>query len=161
MLLTVCSKTADPEILKEKYSASFIDELKRQITEEISRAMSVEGLEESTLELQLAFEPGTFMEHTSENVTYRRRLITDKLCQPRDFWVKWTRLDGAVAYTVSDEVSSETVAPAANILQHWGIIAPNLIPIVLICVTTTFLVFAVSGLVTKQLLKKKGGADNG
>ena len=53
------------------------------------------------------------------------------------------------------------VAPAANILQHWGIIAPNLIPIVLICVTTTFLVFAVSGLVTKQLLKKKGGADNG
>lgn len=108
-MLTVCSKTADPEILKEKYSASFIDELKRQITEEISRAMSVEGLEESTLELQLAFEPGTFMEHTSENVTYRRLLITDKLCQPRDFWVKWTRLDGAVAYTVSDEVSSETV----------------------------------------------------
>lgn len=52
------------------------------------------------------------------------------------------------------------VAPAANILQHWGLIAPNLVPIVLICVTTTFLVFAVSGLVTKLLLKKKGGADN-
>ena len=109
MFLTVRSKTADPGILKEKYSASFVDELSRQITKEISRAMSVEGLNESSLELQLVFEPGTYMEHTSENVTYRRLLMTDKLCQPRDFWVKWTRLDGAVAYTVSDEVTAETV----------------------------------------------------
>lgn len=53
------------------------------------------------------------------------------------------------------------VAPAANILQYWGIIAPNVVPIVLISVVSTFLVFAVSGLVTKWLLKKKGGAENG
>lgn len=53
------------------------------------------------------------------------------------------------------------VAPAANILQHWGIIAPNAVPIVVICVSTTFLVFAVSGFVTNWLLKKKGGAENG
>ena len=109
MLLTVLSKTADSDMLKDKYAESFVNELSRQITEEISRAMSVSGLDESTLELQLVFEPGTYMEHTSENVTYRRLMITDKLCQPRDFWVKWTRLDGAVAYTVSDEVTSETI----------------------------------------------------
>ena len=53
------------------------------------------------------------------------------------------------------------VAPAANILRHWGLIAPSLVPILVICVSTTFLVFAVSGLVTKLLLKKKGGTDNG
>jgi holin-like protein len=53
------------------------------------------------------------------------------------------------------------VAPAANILQHWGIIAPNVVPIVAISVLTTFLVFAVSGLATKWLLKKKGGGENG
>lgn len=53
------------------------------------------------------------------------------------------------------------VAPAANILQNWGVIAPNVIPIVVISVSTTFLVFAVSGLVTQWLLKKKGGAKNG
>lgn len=53
------------------------------------------------------------------------------------------------------------VAPAANILQHWGIIAPNVVPIVVISVSTTFLVFAVSGLVTQWLLKKKGGNKNG
>lgn len=53
------------------------------------------------------------------------------------------------------------VAPAANILQYWGIIAPGAVPIILISVLTTFLVFAVSGLVTKLLLKKKGGAQHG
>lgn len=53
------------------------------------------------------------------------------------------------------------VAPAANILQHWGIIAPSAAAILVISVVSTFLVFAVSGLVTKLLLKKKGGAENG
>lgn len=49
------------------------------------------------------------------------------------------------------------VAPAANILLHWGIIAPSVVPIMVISVFTTFLVLAVSGLVTKWLLGKKGG----
>ena len=52
------------------------------------------------------------------------------------------------------------VAPAANILQYWGVIAPDLVPIVVIVVASTFVVFTVSGLVTKLLLKK-GGERNG
>ena len=51
------------------------------------------------------------------------------------------------------------VAPTVSILSYWGIIAPNLVPIIVIVVVTTFLVFAVSGLVTKALLPKKGGED--
>ena len=46
------------------------------------------------------------------------------------------------------------VAPAASILSHWGVIAPNLVAICVITVVTTFLVFAVSGLVTKLMLKR-------
>ena len=52
------------------------------------------------------------------------------------------------------------VAPAVNILQYWGVIAPDLGGIIVIVVVSTFLVFAVAGLVTKLLLKK-GGEDNG
>ena len=51
------------------------------------------------------------------------------------------------------------VAPAVNILQYWGVIAPDLVPITVIVVVSTFLVFAVAGLVTKLLLKK-GGEGN-
>ena len=47
------------------------------------------------------------------------------------------------------------VAPAAGILSHWGVIAPNLVAICVITVVTTFLVFAVSGLVTKLMRGKK------
>ncbi len=47
------------------------------------------------------------------------------------------------------------VAPAVNILGHWEIIAPNLTAILVIVVVSTFVVFAVSGLVTKLFLKKK------
>lgn len=52
------------------------------------------------------------------------------------------------------------VAPAANVLQHWGIIGPSAVEILLISVVSTFLVFAVSGLMPNLLLKKKGGAEN-
>lgn len=52
------------------------------------------------------------------------------------------------------------VAPAVGILEHWGILAPNLLPICMIVVVSTVLVFAVSGLVTK-LLQKKGGESHG
>lgn len=51
------------------------------------------------------------------------------------------------------------VAPAVNILENWGVIAPNLIPIVVVMLVSTFIVFIVSGVVT-QLFLKKGGAQD-
>ena len=47
------------------------------------------------------------------------------------------------------------VAPAANILQHWGLITPHLIPICVITLVSTVVVFLVSGWVT-QLFTGKG-----
>ena len=101
--------TDDPVFLSGKYSQTFVDELARQITAEFARVLGITGIENSTMELQLVFAPGTYLEHTSENVTYRRLLLVDKGCQARDFWVKWTRLDGAVGYKVSDHVSSDSI----------------------------------------------------
>ncbi len=51
------------------------------------------------------------------------------------------------------------VAPAVKIMAYWGIIKENWIPICAIIVLSTFVVFAVSGLVTKWL--RKGAKDNG
>ena len=53
------------------------------------------------------------------------------------------------------------VPPAVRILEYWGIIGPSIAAIAIISVSTTFLVFAVSGLVTQFIIKKKGGKDNG
>ena len=53
------------------------------------------------------------------------------------------------------------VPPAVRILEYWGIIGPNVAAIAIIAVFTTFLVFAVSGLVTQWVIKKKGGKENG
>ena len=53
------------------------------------------------------------------------------------------------------------VAPAVKILQYWGLIAPNLAAICIIIVVSTFLVFTVSGLVTKWIQTRKGGRKNG
>ena len=52
------------------------------------------------------------------------------------------------------------VAPAANILRYWGVIAPDLAAIITIIAVSTVVVFAVAGLVT-QLLLKKGGEGHG
>jgi len=95
--------------LSGKYSQTFVDEMARQLTPSIEAAMSVKGLAESPLELVLVFAPDTYLEHTSENVTYRRLLLTDKSSAPRDFWVKWTRLDGAVGYSVSSNVDGQSI----------------------------------------------------
>lgn len=51
------------------------------------------------------------------------------------------------------------VAPAVNILTNWGVIAPNLVSIVVIMVVSTFIVFIVSGVVTQLLLRKDGEKD--
>lgn len=92
-------------ILSGKYSQTFIDEMTRQITRVIAKACGVKGLEESSIEIDIAFAPNTYMEHTSENVTYRRLLISAKGCTARDFWIKWTRLGSSVAFSVNDNVS--------------------------------------------------------
>ena len=107
--LRVETTASDITRLSGKYSQTFVDELARQITAAIGSAMSVEGLADSSLELSLVFASGTYMEHISENVTYRRLILSDGSSAPRDFWIKWTRLDGAVAYSVSASVGQENI----------------------------------------------------
>ena len=46
------------------------------------------------------------------------------------------------------------VAPAVRILEYWGVIGPFAAQIIAICVISTYLVFAVSALVTQWLMKK-------
>ena len=43
-----------------------------------------------------------------------------------------------------------------KILEYWGIISQNAVAIITITVLSTFLVFAVSGLVTQLLMKRRG-----
>ena len=107
--LSVEALTDDVTLLAGKYSQTFVDEMAHQITAVLCRTLGVEDFKRSTMELQLVFAPGTYLEHTSENVTYRRLLLVDKGCQARDFWIKWTRLDAAVGFSVSDTVSADTV----------------------------------------------------
>ena len=109
MKLNIETPSPDPTFLSGRYSQTFVDEMARQLTVKISEAMSVSGLDASTVSLSLIFAPATYMEHTSENVTYRRLLIADNASAPRDFWVKWTREDGAMAYSVSDHVNAESI----------------------------------------------------
>ena len=52
------------------------------------------------------------------------------------------------------------VTPAVKILQYWNLISDRLGQIITIMVVSTFVVFTVSGLVTKAL-RKKGDKDNG
>lgn len=107
--LDIQAATADPTFLSGRYSQTFVDEMRRQITRAIEKETGVAGLADSSVELSLVFAPDTYMEHTSENVTYRRLLISAKGCAARDFWVKWTRLDASVAYSVKDAVSCEQI----------------------------------------------------
>ena len=51
------------------------------------------------------------------------------------------------------------VAPAVNLLSYFDVIAPALVPIVVIVVVSTVVVFGVAGLVTQLLLKKEGTQD--
>ena len=99
----------DITFLSGKYSQTFVDEMARQITKSVCDAMNIASFDGSSIELSLVFAPDTYMEHTSENVTYRRLLLVDKSSAPRDFWIKWTRLDGATAYTIADNVTSDNV----------------------------------------------------
>lgn len=107
--LNVHTNAPSPTFLSGKYSQTFIDEMTRQLSAAICRACGVEGIESSTVELDMVFTPETYMEHTSENVTYRRLLMSAKGCSARDFWIKWTRLNSSVAYSVKDNVSAEDI----------------------------------------------------
>jgi len=42
-----------------------------------------------------------------------------------------------------------------RILEYWGLIAPNVAPIAIIAVVSTFLVFAVSSLVVSVFMRSK------
>lgn len=48
------------------------------------------------------------------------------------------------------------IAPAVKVLEYWGIIAPNAAAILVIVVFTTGAIFAISGLITKWLMKGRG-----
>lgn len=48
-----------------------------------------------------------------------------------------------------------------RILEYWGVISQNAAAILTITILSTFLVFAVSGLVTQRLMKKKEGKKHG
>ncbi len=107
--LNVSTDAPDPKILAGKYSQTFVDEMNRQISYAISRACGVKGIENSSIELDIVFAPNTYMEHTSENVTYRRLLISAKGCSARDFWIKWTRKNSSVAFSVNDNVTENDI----------------------------------------------------
>ncbi len=47
------------------------------------------------------------------------------------------------------------VAPAVNLISSWDRIAPNLLAITVIVVSSTLVVFGVSGIVTQLLTKKE------
>lgn len=76
------------------------------------------------------------------------------------FLALWT---GFVKPTQVKEVSSFLisiltvffVAPAVRILEYWGVIGPFAAQIIVICVLSTYLVFAVSAIVTQRLTKKE------
>ena len=48
-----------------------------------------------------------------------------------------------------------------RILEYWGILSQNVAAILTITVVSTFLVFAVSGLVTQALIRRKEGKSTG
>ena len=107
--LTVNADAPTKIFLSGRYSQSFIDVLRDNITFAIEKEFGIEGAKDSTLELSLEFAPQTFMEHVLDNVSYRRILISAKACAPRDLWIKWTRLDGNGTYTVSSHVKESDV----------------------------------------------------
>lgn len=53
------------------------------------------------------------------------------------------------------------VSPAVNLLESWGIVAPHIIPFLLLVLSSTVLVFAIAGLVAQAFCGKEDahGAD--
>lgn len=103
------SASSDKTFLVGKYSQTFVDEMTRQISAEITSAFALEGLEGSSIEIMLVFAPSTYMEHIFSGVTYRRLLIGARGCNARDLWIKWSGTKTLETLTVSDNVSSEEI----------------------------------------------------
>ena len=51
------------------------------------------------------------------------------------------------------------VSPMVGIAERWGLIAPHLVPIVLILLSTTALTFGIAGRITQWLIRRGGGKD--
>ena len=49
------------------------------------------------------------------------------------------------------------VGPTVGIVEHWGLIQPQLLPIFLLLLSTTAATFGISGVIAQALAKKKGG----
>ena len=47
------------------------------------------------------------------------------------------------------------VSPIVNLIESWGILAPHVIPIALLVLSSTVLVFAVAGLVSQAFCRKE------
>ena len=52
------------------------------------------------------------------------------------------------------------VSPAVNLLESWEILAPQVLSIVLLVVSSTILVFAVAGVISQLLCRKEDGDGN-
>ena len=83
----------DLDRVASRYPLSFMNEMARQLTTAIESATGISGIADSSVELVMIFAPNTYLEHISGNVTYRRLVLVDAVSAPRDFWIKWTRLE--------------------------------------------------------------------
>lgn len=100
--LNITTAGGDLSLIEGRYSESFVEELARQLTAKLSSALGISGLAESTIEIDMVFSPESFMEHTSDGVTYRRLMMYAKGCAPRDLWVKWRGIGGEPLSCASD-----------------------------------------------------------
>ena len=106
----ILSASSSSSISSGKYSQSFLDQMAYGVSYEIEKAMGVVGLSKTSIRLEIPFVPETYMEHTSDNVTYRRLLISDKTSLPKDLWIKWRRLDSSIGYSARDNVKPENIS---------------------------------------------------
>ena len=94
----------DLDRVASRYPLSFMNEMARQLTVAIESATGISGIADSSVELVMIFAPNTYLEHISGNVTYRRLVLVDAVSAPRDFWIKWTRLE-----EITGEYSAENI----------------------------------------------------
>lgn len=90
-----------------RYPESFMNEMARQLLKEMESSTGVSGIADSSVELVMIFAPNTYMEHTSGNLTYRRLVLIDAVSAPRDFWIKWTRLEAVSGEYTADNILFE------------------------------------------------------
>ncbi len=109
MKLNVSANAPTKTFLSGKYSQSFVDVMRDNLTRALELEYNIQGVKDSSLEITLMFAPESFMEHVLDNVSYRRVLISASACAPRDLWIKWTRLDGKGTYTVSNHVKKSEI----------------------------------------------------